>query len=261
MNELPKTNHWKLEISEKILVAVNNRPEARNAMDEETWDELECFVEYAKKSSDVYALIITGGETLFASGADIKSMNQRSALQVLESGSQETLCRIERLTKPVIAAVGGYALGGVCELAMACDIRIASDKAKFGQPEVNLGLIPGAGGTQRLTRLVGYGRAKELIFTGRIIDAQEALGMGLVNKVVPAGGVVNAALEMAKLMLTKGPLAIQLAKLAVNTGMDTNIHTGLAVEKLSQAVLFSTEDRLEGTKAFIEKRPALFKRK
>jgi enoyl-CoA hydratase len=261
MNELPKTNHWKLEISERILVAVNNRPETRNAMDEETWDELACFVEYAKKSGDVYALVITGGETLFASGADIKSMSQRGALQVLESGAQETLCRIEQLTKPVIAAVGGYALGGACELAMACDIRIASDKAKFGQPEVNLGLIPGAGGTQRLTRLVGYGRAKELIFTGRIIDAQEALSMGLVNKVVPSGGVVNAAREMAKLMLTKGPLAIQLAKLAVNIGMDTNIHTGLAVEKLSQAVLFSTEDRLEGTNAFIEKRPALFKRK
>ncbi|MDR0390061.1 MAG: enoyl-CoA hydratase/isomerase family protein [Spirochaetaceae bacterium] len=258
---LPDTKNWKLELSEKILVATNNRPDVRNAMDETTWDELACFVEYADKSGDVYALIITGGETLFASGADIKSMNKRSALAVLENSGQETLCRIEQLTKPVIAAVGGYALGGACELAMACDIRIASDKAKFGQPEVNLGLIPGAGGTQRLCRLVGYGRAKELIFTGGIIDAQEAFRIGLVNKLVPSGGVVNAAFEMARTILAKGPLAIQLAKLAINAGMDTDIRTGLMVEKLSQAVLFSTEDRLEGTRAFIEKRPAEFKRK
>lgn len=258
---LPETKHWKLELPDKILIATNNRPEARNAMDEQTWEELSLFVDYAEQSDDVYALVVTGGESLFASGADIRSMNRRTAMQVLGGGGQEILCRLERLPKPVIAAVGGYALGGACELAMACDIRIASDKAKFGQPEVNLGLIPGAGGTQRLCRLVGPGRAKELIFTGAIIGAEEALRIGLVNKVVPDGSVVNAALEMAKTIIAKGPVAVQLAKLAVNICMDTDIHTGLAVEKLSQAVLFSTEDRLEGTSAFLEKRPAEFKRK
>lgn len=258
---LPVLQNLRLELNEHILTVTISREEARNALDEKTWLELGEMVCYARTDKEVHAVIITGGEKLFAAGADIKWLNRRPAMDVLEYGGQDVLFDLERLNKPVIAAVGGYALGGGCELAMACDIRIAGEKAKFGQPEVNLGVLPGAGGTQRLSRLVGYGRAKELIFTGEIIDATEAYRIGLVNKIVPAGEVVAAAFKMAKVILAKGPVAVRLAKLSVNLGVGTDITTGLAIEKLSQAVLFSTDDRVEGTSAFIEKRPANFKGK
>ena len=259
---LPKVENLQLEIVEEhILIAKIHREEARNAMDEQTWDELAGVIDFTAKNDEVYVLIITGGEKLFAAGADIRSMNNRTAMQVLAGGGQELLMRIEQMPKPVIAAVGGFALGGGCELAMACDIRVAGERAKFGQPEVNLGLIPGAGGTQRLSRLVGYGKAKELIFTGAIIDAREAMRIGLVNQVVPEGEVVLTAVEMAKMIIKKGPLAVQLAKLAVNISTDTDRNTGMLVEKLTQAFLFSTEDRVEGTNAFIEKRSPDFKRR
>jgi len=262
MQELPILENWKLELVEgHILVAKIDREEFRNAMNELAWDELSKILDIANMEDEIYLLVITGGEKFFAAGADISSMRNRTSLQVLAGGGQELLMRIEQMPKPVIAAISGYALGGGCELAMACDIRISSEKAKFGQPEVNLGLIPGAGGTQRLSRLVGYGKAKELIFTGAVIDAGEAMRLGLVNKVVPEGGVVAAALDMAKAILGKGPLAVQLAKLAVNISTDTDRHTGMLVEKLTQAFLFSTEDRSEGTEAFIEKRSPEFKRR
>jgi len=256
--QIRQLDNLQLEIEEHILIVTISREEAKNALDEKTWRELGEVVEYAK-NKEIHAVIITGGEKLFAAGADIKWLNRRPAMDVLGHGGQDVLFDLERLDKPVIAAIGGFALGGGCELAMACDIRIASEKAKLGQPEVNLGVLPGGGGTQRLSRLVGYGRAKELIFTGAVIDAQEAYRIGLVNKVVPAGEVLAAAKEMAKTIMSKGPVAIQLSKLAINLSTGTDLPTGLAIEKLAQTVLFSTEDRIEGTTAFIEKRKPEFK--
>jgi enoyl-CoA hydratase len=248
-----------LEEINHILIIKLNREEVRNALDEKTWFELGNAVDYIKKNDDIHAVIITGGEKVFAAGADIKWLNKRPAQEVLGYGGQDILWNLERLDKPVIAAVGGYALGGGCELAMACDIRIASEKAKFGQPEVGLGLIPGAGGTQRLSRLVGLGKAKELIFTGNIISAEEAKSIGLVNQTVQVGETLNSAIEMAEKIMKKGPVAIRLAKLSVNASLSTDSYTGMSIEKLAQTVLFSTEDRIEGTSAFLEKRSAEFK--
>ena len=177
----------------------------------------------------------------------------------MNSEVNDILYEITMHKKPVIAAVDGYALGGGCELAMACDIRIATKKSKFGQPEVNLGIIPGGGGTQRLQRLVGIGKAKELIFTGDIISAEEAERIGLIEKVVEDGAVLEAAIEMAKKIKAKGPVAVTLAKQAINVGANTDLYSGLCFERYSQAIAFSTADKAEGTLAFIEKRPAQFK--
>ncbi len=178
---------------------------------------------------------------------------------MLKSETQETLNDLEVLGKVVIAAIDGYALGGGCELAMACDIRIATDRSKLGQPEVNLGIIPGAGGTQRLTRLVGLGKAKELIFTGDIISARETERIGLVNKVVGSEEHLAAAKEMAAKIAAKGPAAVRLAKAAIAVGVNTDMQTGLLFEKMAQTVAFFTGDRLEGTSAFLEKRKPHFK--
>jgi enoyl-CoA hydratase len=257
INTQPALKNLKLEFVDTILIVKVDREQARNALDEQTWVELGDVVRYAR-NKDIAAVVVTGGENLFVAGADIRWLNKRYSLDVLDYGGQDVLWELEQLNKPVIAAVGGYALGGGCELAMACDIRIAGERAKFGQPEVNLGVLPGAGGTQRLSRLVGYGRAKELILTGEIIDAAEAYRIGLVNKVVAQGEVVNAAVNMAKAIIAKGPVAVRLAKMAVNLSMGASMHTGMVIEKLSQTVLFYTEDRVEGTGAFIEKRPVRF---
>ena len=205
-------------------------------------------------------IILTGaGGKAFASGADIKALNARTVSEQMNSEVNDILYEITMHKKPVIAAVDGYALGGGCELAMACDIRIATKKSKFGQPEVNLGIIPGGGGTQRLQRLVGIGKAKELIFTGDIISAEEAERIGLIEKVVEDGTVLEAAIEMAKKIKAKGPVAITLAKQAINVGANTDLYSGLCFERYSQAIAFSTADKAEGTLAFIEKRPAQFK--
>jgi enoyl-CoA hydratase/carnithine racemase len=166
---------------------------------------------------------------------------------------------VEGYEKPTIAAVNGYALGGGCELAMACDIRIASENARFGLPEVTLGILPGAGGTQRLSRLIGKGRAVEMILTGRMMGAEEALSAGLVSKVVPQEGLMDTVKETAGQVLSKGPLAVRLAKLAVQAGYETDQRTGLLIERLAQAILFTSEDKREGTSAFVEKRRPDFK--
>ncbi|MCL6446611.1 MAG: enoyl-CoA hydratase/isomerase family protein [Armatimonadetes bacterium] len=239
-----------------------NRPEVHNALDPRTWAELRDAIRKCKTDDGVRVVIITGaGGKAFASGADIRSLRERRALDVLKSETQETLNDIENLNKPVIAAIDGFALGGGCELAMACDLRIATDRSRLGQPEVNLGIIPGAGGTQRLQRLVGIGKAKELIFTGEIISAAEAERIGLVNKVVPPEELLSAAREMADKIAAKAPLAISLSKAAINIGADADIVTGLQFEKFAQTVAFFTEDRLEGTTAFLEKRKPGFKGK
>lgn len=243
----------------RIAVLTINRPEVRNALDPATWDELSRALRELEADPEVGVLIITGaGEKAFAAGADIRSLRERQMLDVLTSPGQDILNQLEQLSKPVIAAINGYALGGGCELAMACDIRVAAETARLGLPELNLGIIPGAGGTQRLARLVGLGRAKELILTGEIIDAAEAERIGLVNKVVPADRLMEAAREVAEKILSKGPVAVAMAKRVIQAGADVDLRSGLALEKLAQTVLFATEDRLEGTTAFLEKRKPRF---
>jgi len=250
----------KLEQEGAVLTVTFNRPAVRNALDPATWAELRAVVREVKGDESVKVVILTGaGEKAFASGADIRSLRDRNQWEYFRSEAQDVLLELENLPKPVIAAINGVALGGGCEVCLAADIRIAADHARFGQPEVNLGILPSAGGTQRLARLVGVGRAKELILTGEIIDAQEALRIGLVNHVVPAAELMNAARAMAEKILTKGPLAVGLAKLAINVGLNTDLASGLAYEKLAQTLLFTTEDKYEGTTAFLEKRPARFK--
>lgn len=249
----------KIEINDGIAVLTLNRPEVRNALDYVTWDEIRAGMRELRFNDDAHVIILTGaGGKAFASGADIKALNARTVSEQMNSEVNDILYEITMHKKPVIAAVDGYALGGGCELAMACDIRIATKKSKFGQPEVNLGIIPG-GGTQRLQRLVGIGKAKELIFTGDIISAEEAERIGLIEKVVEDGTVLEAAIEMAKKIKAKGPVAITLAKQAINVGANTDLYSGLCFERYSQAIAFSTADKAEGTLAFIEKRPAQFK--
>jgi enoyl-CoA hydratase len=240
-----------------------NRPEKRNALDMPTWNEIIAAIREFRNDDDVRVVIVTGeGGKVFASGADIGELNQRSALDTLKGVVHGNLLEIENLEKPVIAAIDGFALGGGCELAMACDVRIATKRSQLGQPEVNLGIIPGAGGTQRLQRLVGIGKAKELIFTGDFISAQEAKEIGLINKVVDTPeDLMSSAKEMAQKIIGKGPVAISLAKLSINLGANTDINTGLLFEKLAQTIAFSTEDRIEGTSAFLEKRNPSFKGK
>lgn len=250
----------KLKVLDGISIIMINRPDTRNALSQETWVELSTAIDFVENDAGTMVVIVTGvGDKTFASGADIKWLNKRTYKDVLGFGSQDVLYKLENCTKPIIAAVNGYALGGGCELAMACDIRIASVNAKFGQPEVNLGIIPGAGGTQRLTELVGKGKAKELIFTGEIIDASEAMRIGLVNKVVPHEELLTSSISMANLIMKKGQVAIRLAKKAINLSESVDIRSGLEFEKLAQALLFTTDDRIEGTSAFLEKRNPEFK--
>lgn len=252
-----------LSTEENIALLTINRPEVRNALDPQTWAEIRSAIRKCRFDQDVRVVIITGaGDKAFASGADIRALRERETLEVLKSEAQETLNDIENLDKPVIAAIDGLALGGGCELAMACDIRIATPRTKLGQPEVNLGIIPSAGATQRLPRLVGIGKAKELIFTGDIISAKEAKEIGLVNKVIDSSeDVLSSAREMARKIISKAPVAISLAKMAINISSNTDINSGLLFEKFAQTIAFSTADRIEGTTAFLEKRKVDFKGK
>jgi enoyl-CoA hydratase/carnithine racemase len=210
--------------------------------------------------SDVGAVVLYGGPKVFAAGADIKEMAGMTYQDMLRasSGLQDAFTAVARIPQPTIAAVTGYALGGGCELALCCDLRFAADDAKLGQPEILLGIIPGAGGTQRLPRLIGVSRAKDLILTGRQVDAAAALDIGLVNRVLPSDEVYTAALEVAG-RLAKGPaLALRAAKEAVDRGMDTDLATGLDIERVRFAALFATDDQSIGMSAFIEKRPPEF---
>jgi enoyl-CoA hydratase len=257
MNDLQYTN---LDIAEDdgILFVTINRPEVRNSLNKETWAEFKCLISDVRDKEKIKVIIVTGaGDKTFAAGADIKQLNKRSSLDVLNYGGQEVLSELENLPKPTIAAINGAALGGGCELAMACDIRIASEIAKIGLPETGLGIIPGFGGTQRMVKLVGIAKAKELIFTGEIISAVMAEKIGLVNKVVPSQELMKEAIAFAKKIMTKAPLAIRMSKNALNL-CETNSAIGLAYEKMAQTFLFTTEDRMEGTSAFIEKRAAQF---
>ncbi|MBN1319168.1 MAG: enoyl-CoA hydratase/isomerase family protein [Anaerolineales bacterium] len=246
--------------SEGIATITINRPEVRNAMDPETWQLMRRALEDAEQDDAVQVLIITGaGDNAFVAGADVRWLQERSMLATLDATIQKTLSILEGMWKPSIAAINGFAIGGGCELAIACDIRIASERAKLGQPEVRLGILPGGGGTQRLPRLVGVARAKELILTGDLIDAAEAERIGLVNRVVPHEVLMETAVEMAVKIMRRGPLAVRMAKASINAGIDYGPGAGFEFERLAQTILFATEDRIEGTAAFLEKRHPEFK--
>ncbi len=250
-----------LEVSAGVAQVTLNRPKALNALNEEVFSELSSCLDTIGQDSSVRVVILTGaGEKAFVAGADIAFMQGLSALEARRFSlmGQEVMNRIEQLPQPVIAAVGGFALGGGCELALACDIRLASENARFGQPEVNLGVIPGFAGTQRLARLVGSGKAKELLLTGDMIDAREAHRIGLVNRVVDRAELLAAAQEMAAKIAAKGQVAVRLCKEAVNNGLEMDLDRACRYEADLFALCFATADQKEGMAAFIEKRGANF---
>jgi enoyl-CoA hydratase len=233
-----------------------NRPDVYNAVNIEAIVELEQAMQTFNEDKGVLVVIVTGEGKAFVSGSDISRLAQMDSIEAREYSKigQRVLSFIENMEKPVIAAVNGFALGSGCELAMACDIRIASEKAKFGQPEVKLGLIPGHAGTQRLARLVGSAKAKELIFTGEMIDAQEALRIGLANKVVAPEVLLGEAESIARKIMEVGKTAVHFAKTVINRGIDANLTTANSYETEAFSILFSTEEAKEGMKAFLEKR-------
>ncbi len=242
-------------VEENVGTITINRPNVRNALNTQVLGDIRRALAEFRHDDGVGVVVFTGaGDKAFAAGADIGELRERTFLDALASLMQAVYDEVEAYEKPTIAAVNGLALGGGCELAMACDIRIASENARFGQPEVNLSIIPGAGGTQRLARLVGKGKATEMILTGEVIDAEEAYRVGLVTQVVPPDKLMDAVRDTVGAIMSKGPLAIRLAKLAIQTGFETDLKTGLVVERLAQAVLFTSEDKREGTSAFLEKR-------
>ena len=248
-----------VEVEQGVATVLLQRP-PMNALCLQMQREIKAAAEELAVRSDVGAVVMYGGPKVFAAGADIKEMSGMTYQDMLKAsvGLQDAFTAVARIPQPTIAAVTGYALGGGCELALCCDMRIAADDAKLGQPEILLGIIPGAGGTQRLPRLVGVSRAKELVFTGRHVDAAEALTIGLVNRVVPADEVYSSALELAR-RLAKGPaLALRAAKEAIDRGLDTDLDTGLDIERVRFASLFATDDQSIGMAAFVEKRPAEF---
>lgn len=242
-----------------IAVVTLNRPDVLNALNQTTMNELVDACEGFDRDETVRCIVITGAGRAFAAGADIKEMAGASAPQMLAGYRFQQWERIRKISTPIIAAVNGLALGGGCELAMLCDIIVAAETAQFGQPEINLGIMPGAGGTQRLTRAIGKYRAMEMILTGRPIPARQAEAWGLVTKVVPPEVVLDEAKGMAKEIAGKAPVAVRLAKESVLKAFDTHLEGGLDFERKCFYLLFATEDRAEGISAFLEKRKAVFK--
>lgn len=252
------------EKSEGIATITLNRPEALNAFSKEVVEEILHALEDVKSDEDIRVIVLTGaGEKAFSAGADIKAMAGMTALKARElSLMGEKLCvTLENMQKPVIAAINGYALGGGLEVAMSCDLRLASENARMGQTEINIGLIPGWGGTQRLTRLVGMTKAKELVFTGKMIDAKTAEQLGIVNMVVPADKFREIVRQFAIDLALKAPVAIRVAKALITKGADMSLDSALALEREGFGVVGSTEDLKEGVAAFTEKRKAVFKGK
>jgi len=259
---MPETYHYILvERDEAVGIVTLNRPKELNALSTAVVAEVADALSAFDRDESVRCMVITGaGEKAFAAGADIKEMSDKSPIEMLLGGF-EAWERLRRLRKPLIAAVGGYALGGGCELAMHCDLIVASENARFGQPEINLGIIPGAGGTQRLARTLGKFVTMEMVLTGRQFTAQEMAERGLVNRVVPRGEHLSEALKLAKELAAKAPIAVRLAKEAVQAAFETSLEEGLEHERKNFFLLFATQDMREGMQAFIEKRPANFQGK
>ena len=249
-----------VEVRDRIATITINRPDKLNALNDATIGEIGSALDAALEDAAVGGIILTGAGRAFVAGADIAVLAAQGAVEARHRArhGQGVFRRIEMSPKPVIAAVNGFALGGGCELAMACHVRIASESAKFGQPEVKLGITPGFGGTQRLARLVGRGRALQLLLTGEQIPATEALRIGLVNAVVPAADLMTATRTMMTQMLANAPLAIALCIEAVDRGLDMSVDEGCALEANHFGLLAATEDMREGMRAFLEKRPAQF---
>jgi enoyl-CoA hydratase/carnithine racemase len=245
----------------EIAYVTVNRPKVLNALNTQTWKDLRMAFEDAREDAAVRGVILTGsGDKSFIAGADISELAHASAIDAEQSSrsGQDVLDLIENLGKPVVAAVNGFALGGGCETAMACTIRIAAEQARFGQPEVKLGLLPGGGGTQRLPRLVGKGRALQLILSAEVISAQEAYRIGLVNEIVPAADLIPRAESILKMIASNAPVAVKLSLEAVNKGFNANQGEGLALEASYFGLCAGTEDKKEGTSAFLEKRAPHF---
>ncbi len=247
-----------VEVADKICTVKINRPQAMNALNTEVLADLDTAFGDIEKNDDIAVVILTGEGRAFVAGADISQMSTMNAAEGKAFGvyGAYVFRKIENLGKPVIAAINGFALGGGCELAMSCDIRIAASKAKIGQPETGLGITPGFSGTQRLPRLVGEGKAKELIYTAKAITAEEACRIGLVNKVVEPEDLMKEALAMAGTISKNAPLAVKYSKEAINRGVQTDIDTAIAIENNLFGLCFATEDQKEGMKAFFEKRAA-----
>lgn len=235
-----------------------NRPKELNALNPQLMGEVRDALQQLDKNDSVKVIIITGNDQAFAAGADIKQMADKSAIDMQIMDQFSTWDQIRKTKKPIIAAVSGFALGGGCEFVMTCDMVIASETTKFGQPEIKIGTIPGAGGTQRLTKAVGKAKAMELILTGRFLSAQEAHFYGLVNKVVPVEMYMHEAVELAKEIAQMSPVAVQLAKEAINRSFETQLDEGLMFERKNFYLTFASEDQKEGMKAFIEKRKPVF---
>ena len=263
MTGYKKFNYLNISTKEHICTVQINNPKALNALNTKIFHELNRALTTVENDKNIRVLIITGVEKSFVAGADISEMsnlNETEGKAFSELGS-EVFRRIDLLHIPVIASVNGYALGGGCELAMSCDIRIASEKAKFAQPEVSLGIIPGFSGTQRLSRLVGTGKAKELIFTGEVINAAEAYRIGLINKITSPEMLEEETQKMAQMIASRAPLAVQYAKKAINRGVDTDIESGIAIEVELFARCFTTEDQKKGMQAFLKKEKIIFEGK
>ena len=251
----------RVEVTEGVALLTIDRPEVRNALDRRTVVEITGALHHLESDKKTGALVITGaGNAVFVAGADIREMRERRRDDGLAAINSSLFAAVERFGKPTIAAVNGHAMGGGCELALACDLRIAAEHARFGQPEVGLGIIPAAGATQRLPRLIGLGRARQMILTGDPIDAKTALDWGLVNAVVPGTDLLSSARAWALKVLSRGPLAVRLARLALNASSRVDLDSGLLIETLSQAICLESEDKREGLTAFLEKRAPQFER-
>ena len=253
-----------LEVKEGIGYLTINRPAALNALSSEVLTDLNLVLEQIEKSEDIRVVIVSGqGEKAFVAGADIKEMDQMSPIQAFEYMTyvNDTFTRLSDLTQPTIAVLNGYALGGGLELALSTDIRIGFEKTMVGFPEVGLGIIPGFAGTQRMSRLIGTSRTKELIYTARIVKGNEAYDLGILNKLVPAEELMSAAEELAKSIMKNAPLAVEKAKHVIQVGSELPLQNAIRLETEAEALLFSTEDKVEGMRAFVEKRKAVFNRK
>ncbi len=250
-----------LTVDGAVATLTLNRPKALNALSPELMVELATAIEALDADDNVRCVVLTGGPRVFAAGADIKAMSDATPMDIIARRTVAGWERIRRCRKPIIAAVSGYALGGGCELVMLCDMIVASETAQFGQPEINIGVIPGAGGTQRLARAIGPYRAMEMVLTGKTITAREAYEVGLVNRVCPVEGFLEEAQRLAAEVAARAPIAIQFAREALRYGVETTVRDGLEIERRNFYLLFDTQDQKEGMRAFLEKRKAEYKGK